>query len=160
VPLVIAWGDKIGGKTSDRIADLTDIFPTIADICGIDIPQEWNIDGVSLFPEINGEEPLEKELSLVHFNPLWPTTPAPYASRYAMNDDYAYFWDGRIYEYKKDPEFKNPVMYADASDELKAAVADLKARVDEVDFYPDMPGQLRRSDYGTFYDFAPPQNPF
>ena len=51
-------------------------------------------------------------------------------------------------------------MYADASEELKAAVADLKTRVDEVDFYPDMPGQPRRGDYGTFYDFAPPQNPF
>ena len=160
VPLIIAWGDKRGGKTSDRIADLTDIFPTIADICGIDVPQEWNIDGVSLYPEIKGEEPLDKDLCLVHFNPLWPTTPAPYASRYAMNDDYAYFWDGRIYEYKKDPEFKNPVMYAEASEELKAAVADLKARVDEVEFYPDMPGKPRRSDYGTFYDFAPPQNPF
>jgi hypothetical protein len=51
-------------------------------------------------------------------------------------------------------------MYADASEELKAAVADLKARVDEVDFYPDMPVKPRRSNYGTFYDFAPPQNPF
>ena len=36
----------------------------------------------------------------------------------------------------------------------------LKARVDEREFYPDMPGQPRRSSYGTFYDFAPPQNPF
>jgi hypothetical protein len=51
-------------------------------------------------------------------------------------------------------------MYADASDELKASVAALKARVDEKEFYPDMPGQPRRSSYGTFYDFAPPQNPF
>ena len=34
------------------------------------------------------------------------------------------------------------------------------ARVEEIDFYPDMPGKPRRCDYGTFYDFAPPQNPF
>ena len=100
------------------------------------------------------------DLCLVHFNPLWPTTPAPYSSRYAMNDTYAYFWDGRIYDYHADPEFKSPVMYDEASQELKDAVAELKARVDEVEFYPDMPGKPRRSPYGTFYDFAPPQNPF
>ena len=77
-----------------------------------------------------------------------------------MNDRYAYFWDGRIYDYRIDPEFRNATRYEDASDELKSAVAALKARVDEIDFYPDMPGHPRRSAYGTFYDFAPPQNPF
>jgi hypothetical protein len=51
-------------------------------------------------------------------------------------------------------------MYAEASEELKAEVTELKSRVEEVDFYPNMPGKERRSNYGTFYDFAPPQNPF
>jgi hypothetical protein len=51
-------------------------------------------------------------------------------------------------------------MYADASEDVKKAVEPLKARVEQVDFYPDMPGQPRRCPYGTFYDFAPPQNPF
>ena len=46
------------------------------------------------------------------------------------------------------------------SEELKAEVTELKSRVEEVDFYPNMPGKERRSNYGTFYDFAPPQNPF
>jgi arylsulfatase A len=77
-----------------------------------------------------------------------------------MNDTYAYFWDGRIYNYHTDPEFTSPIMYADASEELKAEVSALKSRVEEVDFYPNMPGKPRRSNYGTFYDFAPPQNPF
>jgi arylsulfatase A len=78
-----------------------------------------------------------------------------------MNDTYAYFWDGRIYNYREDPEFKDPVLYDDASQELKDAVSAIKARVDEMkDFYPDMPGAPRRGNYKTFYDFAPPQNPF
>jgi arylsulfatase A len=160
VPLIIAWGDKVAGKTSDRIADLTDILPTIADAVGVPVPAEWDIDGVSLYPEISGQTPLAKDMCLVHFNPLWPTTPFPKASRYAMDDKYAYFWDGRIYEYKVDPDFQKPLMYADASDDIKKIVEPLKNRVEEVDFYPDMPGKERRCDYGTFYDFAPPQNPF
>ena len=160
VPLIVTWGNRIAGKTSDRLTDLTDILPTIADAVGVEVPAEWNIDGVSLYPEISGGTPLDKDLCLVHFNPLWPTTPFPKASRYAMDDNYAYFWDGRIYEYKKDPEFKSPIMYSDASEEIRQAIEPLKARVEQVEFYPDMPGKERRCPYGTFYDFAPPQNPF
>ena len=84
------------------------------------------------------------------------------------NDTYAYFWDGRIYNYREDPRFTSPTMYDEASDELKSAVAALKARVEDrsagyaygTGFYPDAPGAPRRGDYKTFYDWAPPQNPF
>lgn len=84
-----------------------------------------------------------------------------------MNDSLAYFWDGRIYNYREDPEFTSPVMYDEASDEMKAAVAALKERVEAeydysygVNFTPDAPGAPRRGNYKTFYDWAPPQNPF
>lgn len=162
VPMIITWGDRLAGKKAGHLADLTDILPTIADIVGVEIPEDWGpLDGVSLYPEISGTGEVEKDLVLVHFNPLWPTTPSPKASRYAMNDTYAYFWDGRIYNYREDPEFKDPVLYDDASQELKDAVSAIKARVDEMkDFYPDKPGAPRRGNYKTFYDFAPPQNPF
>mgnify|MGYP000053677420 CR=1 FL=1 len=50
---------------------------------------------------------------------------------------------------------------ASCSDEVKAIYHKLKDRVDECpDFRPDMPGAPRRGDYGTFYDFAEPNNPF
>ena len=161
VPLIITWGDRLAGRTSEHLVDLTDILPTIADIAGASIPDDWVLDGVSLYPEILGKEPNAKELVLIHFNPLWPTTPSPKASRYAMDDEYAYFWDGRIYNYRIDPAFKAPLRWEDASTELQDRLAPLKARVDEMaDFYPDKPGAPRRFPYKTFYDFAPPQNPF
>ena len=161
VPLIITWGDRLAGRVSDHLVDLTDIMPTIADIAGVEIPADWKLDGVSLYPEICGREPEPKELVLIHFNPLWPTTPSPKASRYAMDDDYAYFWDGRIYNYRTDPEFRSPMQWKDAPAELQERLAPLKARVDEMaDFYPDKPGAPRRFPYKTFYDFAPPQNPF
>ena len=41
VPLFIAWGDKIKeGRTSDRLVDLTDFMPTMADAMGVTVPQE------------------------------------------------------------------------------------------------------------------------
>ena len=47
------------------------------------------------------------------------------------------------------------------SNEIKTIYAKLKAKVEECpNFYPDMPGAPRRGNYGTFYDFAEPNNPF
>ena len=121
----------------------------------------FEISGVSLYPELCGQEPNAKDLVLVHFNPLWPTTPSPKASRYAMDNDYAYFWDGRIYNYREDPEFRHPLRWDQAPAELQARLQPLKERVDRMaDFYPDKPGAPRKFPYKTFYDFAPPQNPF
>lgn len=168
VPLIVCWGDKVNPRQVEHLVDLTDFLPTFADIMGVKIPEDWTVDGVSLYPELLGGEPEKKDLVLVHFNPLWPTTPSPRASRYAMNDSYAYFWDGRIYNYREDPSFTSPVMYDQASDELKAAVCSLKERVEDrtapysygKDFRPDAPGAPRRGNYKTFYDWAPPQNPF
>ena len=81
--------------------------------------------------------------------------------RGTVSDELSYFWDGRIYNYRLDPEFKEPLMWADAPEPLRERLAPLKARVDEMpDFYPDKPGAPRRFPYKTFYDFAPPQNPF
>lgn len=162
VPLIIAWGDKIEkGRVCERLVDLTDFMPTFADAMGIDIPSEWRPDGVSLYPELIGQEPLRKDMILCHFNPLWPTTPSPLASRFAQTVDYKYYWDGRFYNVSNDLMEQNPLDINECSDDVREVYAMLKAKVDEYpDFYADKPGAPRRGNYGTFYDFADPQNPF
>lgn len=161
VPLIICWGDKVSPHVSERLVDFTDFFPTFADAMQIEVPQEWGLDGVSLYPEIAGSEPLEKEISLMHFNPLWPVAPAPYAARAARTTEYKYYSDGRFYNTREDFMEEHPIDIDTCSDEVKAIYAKLKAKVDELPgFYPDMPGAPRRGDYGTFYDFAEPNNPF
>ncbi|MDE6861136.1 MAG: sulfatase-like hydrolase/transferase, partial [Alistipes sp.] len=161
VPLIICWGDKVAPHVSERLVDFTDFFPTFADAMQIEVPEEWGLDGVSLYQEIAGGQPLEKEISLMHFNPLWPVAPAPYAARAARTTDYKYYWDGRFYNTKEDFMEEHPIAIETCSDEVKAIYAKLKAKVDELPgFYPDMPGAPRRGNYGTFYDFAEPNNPF
>ena len=162
VPLVITWGDKIKkGRVSERLVDLTDFMPTFADAMGIDTPADWKSDGVSLYPELTGNDPLKKELILCHFNPLWPTSSSPLASRFAQTVDYKYYWDGRFYNVSNDLYEEKPLDVSECTDEVKRIYAMLKTKVDEYpDFYPDKPGAPRRGNYGTFYDFADPQNPF
>lgn len=58
VPFVIRWPDAIGagrqGTTTDELIDYSDILPTFAAIAGIDVPDNWDIDGRSILPLIEG----------------------------------------------------------------------------------------------------------
>ncbi|MDE6306036.1 MAG: sulfatase-like hydrolase/transferase [Muribaculaceae bacterium] len=154
VPLLISWGDRIKeGRVSDRLVDLTDFMPTLADAMGVEVPSEWNTEGISLYPELCGDTPLEREFTLMHFNPLFPLRPWPQASRCAFDKEWKYYWDGRFYHYSEDPEEENPVDVATCSPDVQKLYARMKERVDRhPGFTPDEPGAPRRGNYFTFYD--------
>jgi iduronate 2-sulfatase len=47
VPMIIASpNSKAPGKTCDRVAELIDVYPTVADLCGLKAPK--SLDGISL----------------------------------------------------------------------------------------------------------------
>jgi len=70
VPFMIRWGNNGGlfdaGSTYDEPATLVDLFPTIIDLCGITgnggrehyLPQDRQIDGVSMLPIFEMGEPI------------------------------------------------------------------------------------------------------
>lgn len=154
VPLIITWGDKIKApRVSDRLVDLIDFMPTLADAMGVEVPAEWETEGISLYPELCGEKPLEREFTLMHFNPLFPHLPWPNAARCAYSKDWKYYSDGRFYNFSADPNEENPVDVSKCSKEVKQLYKKLKARVDEhPNFQPGEPGAPRRGKYKTFYD--------
>lgn len=53
VPLIIRWDNVVKqGSESDHISAFWDFMPTLADVIGIDLPN--NIDGISFLPELKG----------------------------------------------------------------------------------------------------------
>lgn len=58
VPFFIYWpkGNLTGGKDIDTIAAHIDVLPTLAQLCGIEVPASHKPDGLSLVPLLKGDE--------------------------------------------------------------------------------------------------------
>ncbi|CAA6677807.1 MULTISPECIES: arylsulfatase [unclassified Lentimonas] len=57
VPFFIYWpeGDLTGGKDIETLAAHLDVLPTLAELCGMDVPDAYDVDGLSLVPLLKGE---------------------------------------------------------------------------------------------------------
>jgi arylsulfatase A-like enzyme len=62
VPLLIASPGVSGGKATGAITEMTDIFPTIAELCGIPLPP--HLQGQSLVPILENQTKTNKETAL------------------------------------------------------------------------------------------------
>lgn len=59
VPFIASWPGKISaGTSSDHVSAFWDVFPTVADLTGIDKPE--NLDGISFLPTLLGQEGQEQ----------------------------------------------------------------------------------------------------
>ncbi|MFC5051814.1 arylsulfatase [Rubritalea spongiae] len=57
VPFFIYWpkGGLTGGRDMDTITAHIDVLPSLADMCGISVPSEYDVDGISFKPLLQGE---------------------------------------------------------------------------------------------------------
>ncbi|NME71219.1 arylsulfatase [Flammeovirga aprica] len=56
VPMIVSWPKTIAGKTvSDHPSAFWDVLPTVADIVGVDLSEDKNIDGISFLPTLLGK---------------------------------------------------------------------------------------------------------
>ena len=56
VPMIVSWPKTIAGKTvSDHPSAFWDVLPTVADIVGVELSKDKNIDGISFLPTLLGK---------------------------------------------------------------------------------------------------------
>ena len=61
VPFIAYWPGKIkGGVKSDAMIMTMDMFPTFANLVGVDIPKNLNLDGINVLPQIIEGKPLNE----------------------------------------------------------------------------------------------------
>ena len=56
VPLIVNWpGTVPGGRVLKDLVDLTDFYPTFAELAGVELPRGVTIDGRSFAPQLRGQ---------------------------------------------------------------------------------------------------------
>lgn len=56
VPMMVSWKGVVdAGCVSDALVGNIDIVPTICEAAGVEIPEEYALDGLSLWPHLRGE---------------------------------------------------------------------------------------------------------
>jgi arylsulfatase A-like enzyme len=74
VPMIIKWpGNTKANSISEEIVNCMDIYPTILEIAGLDLPENQVIDGVSLIPTFKGDN-IERDYLACHFPHYVPVT--------------------------------------------------------------------------------------
>jgi uncharacterized sulfatase len=105
-PLLIAAPDLGKGKTSARIVELVDVFPTVADLCGL--PKPARLEGQSLVPLLKqADAPWPKPAhTMVHHKDVVGKSVRTERWRYTE-------WNGgkegvELYDHENDPgEYRN-----------------------------------------------------
>lgn len=114
VPMIIATPDHAGDQRTEGLAELLDLYPTLADLCGLTAPKD--LDGVSLRPLLENPNASVKDGAFTqHTRPAYPSKTDPLvAMGYSMRTNrYRYTeWrsveDGHImarelYDHEEDP---------------------------------------------------------
>ena len=97
----------------------------------VQIPAEWYPDGVSLYPELVGDTPLEKNSFFaisIRYGLQHPLRWPPVSHK---RQTIKYYWDGRFYNVSNDLNEENPLDVSHLSEEVQTVYTMLKTKVDE-----------------------------
>jgi len=128
VPLIVNWPAKIRvGQVYEELIDLSDFFPTLADIAGIKVQS----DGQSFYNLLIGELHQPRETVLIHYDPKWPFG-EKHRNRFVLTKAYKLYQDGRFFAVKKDPLEQQPLILEKCSSDEIGIYHQLKAVLAQV----------------------------
>ncbi len=125
-PLIIAAPDMKGGQTTSSLVEFIDLYPTIADLCGLDMPHKS--DGVSLRPLLVDPSADHKEAAftlVVRGDKLHGQSVRTSRWRFTLWSD----GKSELYDHATDPEelYEVSSQHADITTELAARIQALPA---------------------------------
>ncbi len=113
MPLIIATPNHEGGKRTKALVELLDLYPTLAELCELQAPDE--LEGVSLVPLLNDPRRTVKPVALTQTpRPNYPRGKLPEIMGYSIRTNrYRYtewrdFQSGQVrarelYDHQQDP---------------------------------------------------------
>ena len=114
VPFFIRWpmAGIGGGKDIDTLTIQTDVFATIADLCGVEVPTDRELDGRSLVPLLMGEKKLwdrEHVIMQFHGGPAFPEDHLRAEFSYIMTERWRLIHGRELYDIQADPAQRKDV---------------------------------------------------
>ena len=87
-PLFVRWSGRFEPSVVDRLADITDIFPTLLDLVGIRLSADGlPLEGRSIRTYLEGRrDELSDKKSFNYANPGWPPTDVPWSPEGAKDE--------------------------------------------------------------------------
>lgn len=124
VPLVAYWPGTIeAGQVTDQLVDFSDFLPTFQQLAGAPVPE--GIDGISFAPLLKGEDGPGRESMFCYYNPR-PEKTEPV--RFARDQEWKLYGDGRFFKMTDDPEEKkvlSPAANPDAHARLQKVLGSM-----------------------------------
>ncbi|MDX1636916.1 MAG: sulfatase-like hydrolase/transferase [Balneolaceae bacterium] len=107
VPFIAYWKGQIEpGQVNDNLIDFSDFLPTLMDVAGAEIPDDFHTDGISFYPQLQGRFWEAREWVFTHYNPNWGDFPFV---RYVHNKEWKLYENGEFYHIADDPREQNPI---------------------------------------------------
>ena len=134
VPLVARWPGKIEpGSVCHDLIDASDFLPTLADLAGIKVKDDWKADGQSFLPQLLGRPGTPREACFFWYDPRPGWDKDRFRRHvFALDHHHKLYRDGRFLALDPDrPLHEEPIEGRELTPEEAAAKAKLQAVIDQ-----------------------------
>lgn len=126
VPCIVAWPGVVApGQVYGGLVDSTDFLPSICQAAGIPVPDDWQIDGRSFWPQMLGQPGTPREWVYSWYSPRGERP-----REFAFDQRYKLYRTGEIYHIAVDPDEQHPLKQDELTEEAAQAVARLRQALD------------------------------
>lgn len=127
VPLIASWPGVIEpGRVSQDLIDFSDLLPTLVDAAHGQVPSDRKIDGRSFLPQIKGEKGNPRDWVFCWYERNGKRDGN--VKRYARNQTYKLYHDGRFYHIPSDELEKHAI----APDEVREDARGIREKLKNV----------------------------
>ncbi len=114
VPLIVNWKGVIKPNSkSEAMVDFSDFFPTLCDLAGITLDSNFDLDGVSFYPQLIGKQGPTRKWTHTWYNRDGGSNPLSTTSEWVRDDTYKLYVGNKFYNVKKDPQEKKNIPFDD-----------------------------------------------
>jgi len=131
VPMIASWPSKMpAGRVSQGLVDFSDLLPTLADAAGGKVPQDRTIDGRSFLPQLKGEKGNPRDWVFCWYERNGKRDGN--VKRYARNQTYKLYHDGRFYHIPSDELEKSSIAPEDLNEDARGIRQKLRKVIDRI----------------------------